>query len=186
MFKNSLSFKKLSTRDLCFMAMLVATTLMLSAISGYLRIGDAIKFNISFISVYVGAALYGPLAGGVIAAMADIISFLINPTGAFIPVFTIMEFVNGFLFGLFLYMNTGQRRKLPRVLVTALICTLLQFCVNMFWRTYELSSLYKSPFWTLFATRLPGNIAMVVCKVAIIMLLEPYMNRFRKMIFKDQ
>ncbi len=185
MFKNSLNFKKLSTRDLCFMAMLVAITLMLSAISGYLRIGDSIKFNISFISVYVGAAIYGPLAGGIIAAMADIISFLINPTGAFIPVFTLMEFVNGLLFGIFLFKNSNKRRNHLTLIVFALICTLLQFCVNMFWRTYELSSLYVSPFWTLFCARLPGNIVMIVCKVVIIMLLEPYMNSFRKLVFKD-
>lgn len=184
MFKNSLNFKKLSTRDLCFMAMLVAITLMLSAISGYLRIGEAIKFNISFISVYVGAVLYGPIAGGVIAGMADVISFLINPTGAFIPVFTLMEFVNGALFGLFLYKNGEQQRKLAKVFLAALACTLLQFCVNMFWRTYELSSMYKSPFWAMFATRLPGNIVMIVCKVAIIMMLEPYIKTFQKLIFK--
>ncbi len=186
MFKNSLSFKKISTRDLCTMAMLVAITLILSAISGYLRIGEAIKFNISFISVYVGAALYGPISGGVIAAMADIISFLMNPTGAFMPMFTLMEFVNGVLFGLLLYKADNRKRPLTKVLVLALICTLLQFCVNMFWRTYELSSLYKSPFRAMFATRLPGNVAMVICKVAVIMLLEPYMGRFRKMVLKDK
>lgn len=186
MFKNSLNFKKLSTRDLCYMSMLVAITLMLSAISGYLRIGDAIKFNISFISVYVGAALYGPLAGGIIAAMADIISFLINPTGAFIPVFTIMEFVNGFLFGIFLYKISDNKRRLPTLFLLTLICTLLQFCVNMFWRTYELSTLYKSPFWVLFGTRLPGNIVMIICKVAVIMLLEPYMSSFYRLVFKDK
>lgn len=185
MFKNSLNFKKISTRDLCFMAMLVAITLMLSAVSGYLRIGDAIKFNISFISVYVGAALYGPLAGGIIAAMADIISFLINPTGAFIPIFTVMEFVNGLFFGVFLYRNSDERRKTAQLFVLAFICTLFQFCVNMFWRTYELSRLYGSPFWALFGTRLPGNVVMIVCKTAIIMLLEPYMKSFRKLVFKN-
>ena len=184
MFKNSLNLRKLTTRDLCSMAMLVAITLILSAISGYLRIGDAIKFNISFISVYVGGALYGPIAGGVIAAMADIISFLMNPTGAFIPVFTVMEFVNGVFFGLLLYRGTDTERGLLKTIVLAFICALLQFCVNMFWRTYELSAMYESPFWAMFATRLPGNVVMVACKVVIIALLEPYMNRFKKMVLK--
>ena len=183
MFKNSLSFKKLSTRDLCFMAMLVAITLMLSAISGYLRIGDAIKFNIRFISVYVGAALYGPLAGGVIAAMADIISFLINPTGAFIPVFTIMEFINGVFFGLFLYRTGVEKQSVLKMLILAFLCALCQFCVNMFWRTYELSMLYNWPFWVKFMERLPSNIVMLVCKI-VVLLLEPHMGRFKKMVLK--
>jgi len=186
MFKNALSLRRLSVRDLCFMAMLVAITFALSYISGFLRIGDAIKFNISFMSVYVGGAIFGPVAGGVIAAMADVISFVSNPTGAFVPVFTIMEFINGMFFGLFLFRTSNEKRSLVKVFALILICSLLQFCVNMFWRTYELSRLYYGGnFMPLFISRLPGNIVMVACKVAVVMLLEPYMTGFRKIILKD-
>ena len=166
------------------MAMLVAITMILSAVSGYLRIGDSIKFSISFISVYVGAAIYGPIAGGTIAALADIISFVMNPTGPYIPVFTVMEFVNGVLFGLFLYRTTSGKRALIKVALLALVCALLQFCVNMFWRTYELSVLYNWPFWVKFAERLPSNIAILVCKLVVILLLEPHMGSFRKIVLK--
>lgn len=185
MYKNSLNLKKLSTRDLCFMAMLVAITMVLSAISGYLRIGDSIKFSISFISVYVGAAIYGPVAGGTIAAVADIVSFAINPTGPYIPVFTVMEFLNGMFFGLFLYMRAEQKRKLGRLLILAFLCVMLQFCVNMFWRTYELSMLYTWPFWVKFIERLPSNVVMVVCKLVVIVLLEPHMGKFRKIVLRE-
>lgn len=185
MYKNSLNLKKLSTRDLCFMAMLVAITMMLSAISGYLRIGDSIKFSISFISVYVGAAIYGPVAGGTIAAVADIVSFVINPTGAYIPVFTVMEFINGLLFGLFLYRNRNEKQKFIKLIFLALVCVLLQFCVNMFWRTYELSMLLDTPFWAKFIERIPSNVAMVACKLVVIVLLEPHMGKFRKIVLRE-
>lgn len=186
MYKNSLRFGKISTRDLCFMAMLIAITIVLSAVSGYLRIGDSIKFSISFISVYVGAALYGPIAGGTIAAIADIISFAINPTGAYIPVFTVMEFINGMFFGLFLYRDGSEKQSSFKVLIFALACVSLQFLVNMFWRTYELALLYKIPFWIKFIERLPSNIIMIVCKIVVIMLFEPYMKRFKEIILKKK
>ncbi len=185
-FKDTLKLRKMSVRDLCTMAMLVAITLGLSYVSGFLRIGDAIKFNISFISVYVGATLFGPVAGGVIAALADVISFIANPTGAFVPVFTLMEFVNGMLFGFFLYRTSNTKRSYLWVFVLIFICAILQFCVNMFWRTYELVRLYYGvdKFWVLFVSRLPGNVVMVACKAAVVMLLEPYMDKFRKIVVK--
>ena len=182
MYQNSLKLKKISTRDLCFMAMLVAITMILSAISGYLRIGDSIKFSISFISVYVGAAIYGPVAGGTIAAVADIVSFIMNPTGPYIPVFTVMEFINGVFFGLFLYMNTGKKPSLVKVGFMTFVCAMLQFCVNMFWRTYELAMLYDWPFWAKFIERLPSNVVMVICKIVVIILLAPHMTKFRAMV----
>ena len=42
---------------------------------------------------------------GVVGAVADIISYVANPTGAYIFWFTLIEFVNGFLFG-----GVGQPR----------------------------------------------------------------------------
>ncbi len=184
MYKNRLRFKDISVRDLCMMAMLIALTMILSTISGYLRIGDSIKFSISFISVYIGAAFYGPIAGGAIAAIADIISFVMNPTGPYIPVFTVMEFVNGCFFGLLLYREVFEKKSISKIVVLALICSLMQFLVNMFWRTYELSRMYNFPFWIKFLERLPANIIMVICKVVVISILEPHMSSFKKMILR--
>ena len=186
MYKNSLKLKNISTRDLCFMAMLIAITIVLSAVSGYLRIGNSIKFSISFISVYVGAAIYGPIAGGVIAAIADIVSFVINPTGPYIPVFTVMEFINGMFFGLFLYHEGNERSSYIKMILPALICVMLQFSVNMFWRTYELSLLYHYSFRIKFIERLPSNMVMVVCKLMVITAFEPYILRFKMLVTKQK
>ena len=73
MFKNALKLKKMSTKEVCIIAMLIAVTVVLSFISGYLRTPVG-KLNISFVSVYVCAAMFGPLAGGLVGALADLIS----------------------------------------------------------------------------------------------------------------
>ena len=179
MFKNALKLRKMTVTELCKVAMLVAITLVLSYISGYLRIGDFAKFNISFIPVYVAGAAFGPVISGVVAAMADVISFISNPTGAFVPVFTILEFVNGFLFGLFLFREEKKSKKIFVLMVLA--CVLLQTAVNLFARTYFLSELYYGgKFMVVFTPRILTTTLMGALKLAVMIALEPFMNMFIK------
>ena len=173
MFKNALHFKKMSVKELCKVAMLVAITLVLSYVSGYLRIGNLAKFNISFVSVYIAGAAFGPFVSGAVAALADIISFVSNPTGAFVPVFTVLEFVNGFLFGLFLYYS-GKESK-ARFVALVLVCVILQTCVNLFVRTYFLSELYfGGNYPATFVSRVPSSLIMAGVKIVLLILIQPF------------
>ena len=181
MFKNVLKLKKMSVAELCKVAMLVAITLVLSYISGYLRIGDIAKFNISFISVYIAGAAFGPIVSGVVAALADVISFVANPTGAFIPVFTVLEFVNGFLFGLLLYYN-GKESKTKFTLMM-ILCVVLQTAVNLFVRTYFLAELYYGgKYMVTFISRIPSTTIMAGAKIVLILLIEPFKKQIIKVI----
>ncbi|MBE7030855.1 MAG: folate family ECF transporter S component [Ruminococcaceae bacterium] len=185
MFKNALTLKKLSVKDLCVAAMLVAITLILSYVSGFLRIGDFAKFNFSFISVYVAGVIFGPYISGTVAALADVISFVANPTGAFVPIFTVLEFLNGFLFGLFLYRGTGEGFTKLSFVVRTLVCVALQLAVNLFIRTYFLSELYYGGnFLPLFITRIPTTGIMAAIKVVVMIALEPFMKMIVKAVTK--
>ena len=176
MFKNALRLKRMSVSELCKVAMLVAITLVLSYISGYLRIGNLAKFNISFVSVYIAGAAFGPVVSGIVAALADIISFVSNPTGAFVPVFTILEFVNGFLFGLLLFCN-GKETK-AGFFAMMLVCVILQTGVNLFVRTYFLSEMYfGGKYMATFISRVPSSLIMAGVKVVIITLVQPFKER---------
>lgn len=186
MFKGVLKLRKLSTRDLCFMAMLVAITVGLSALSGFLRIGNMSKFNVSFISVYVGAALFGPIAGGTIGALADFVSWFINPTGPFVPVFTAIEFVNGFLFGVFLYHAPEVKKNFAITTVCVVLCVVFQYVVNII-RTYFLAHMYMGgKFYAAFISRIPSTTIMAVVKIVVIIIFEPIINRFEKIVFKSR
>ena len=179
-----LKLKKLTVGDLCRIAMLVAITVILSWISGYLRIGPTMKFNISFISVYVTGAAFGPWISGTVAAMADVISYLVNPTGPFVPVFTIIEFVGGFLFGLILY-RSGEDVPKSSLVIRTIICVLLQYAVNII-RTYFLAELYfDGKFLACFVTRIPSTTVMAVVKICAIILIEPFMKTIMKALKKN-
>ena len=160
MFKGVLRLKKLSVYQLCTIAMLIALTAVLSQISGNLRIGNVSKFSVSFISVYITAVAFGPLVGGLVGAVADVISYLANPTGAYIFWFTLIEFVNGFLFGVFFYRAQIKTEKKLYFVLRALLCVVSQLAVNMFLRTYLLMKLgFMSPelsFLQAFAMRFPA------------------------------
>ncbi len=176
MFKNVLKLRKMTVKELCRVAMLVAITLILSYVSGYLRIGNLAKFNISFISVYIAGAAFGPIVSGTVAALADVISFLVNPTGAYVPVFTILEFVNGFLFGLLLFEGKEKTRLVFYAMVV--LCVVLQTSVNLFVRTYFLSELYfDGKYYATFVSRVPSSLIMAGAKLVIISLVRPFTRR---------
>lgn len=175
-----LRLKKMSVKELCTVAMLVAITVILSYISGYLRIGPVSKFNISFISVYVAGAAFGPWVGGIVAAMADIVSFLANPTGPFMPWFTVIEFMGGFLFGLILFRGNRDRSRLNFVF-RVVLCVVLQYLVNII-RTYMLAELYYGgKFLVTFVSRIPSTTIMAGVKIAALIIIEPFMDNIMRL-----
>ena len=181
MFKNALKLKKMTTKEICIIAMLIAVTVVLSFISGYLRTPVG-KLNISFVSVYVCGALFGPVAGGIVGAMADLISVWVSASGAPIPLFTIIEFVNGFLFGLFFYQGVDKnKRAMWKTIVLALICVVLQYGANLL-RVPVLAELQKLTLLETFILRIPSTTLMLVVKFIGIILIEPHMPAFKKVI----
>lgn len=189
MFK-SVNFKKLTVYQLCAIAMLIAVTTVLSMISGHLRIGNFSKLSISFISVYIAAAAFGPIVGGVVGAAADIISFIANPTGAYVPWFTLIEFANGFLFGVFFYRKKIKAEKKLFFIIRTLVCVLCQLAINMFFRTYLLLKLgflsNELSFWDAFIIRFPASFTMTVVKFVILAALEGFMPLFLKTVRKRE
>ena len=179
-----MKIKKLTVSELCKIAMLIAITVILSYISGYLRIGPISKFNISFISVYVAGAAFGPFIAGLVAAMADVVSFVANPTGPFMPMFTLIEFANGFLFGLILYHKDEEKCNGVIFVIRVVLCVLLQYLVNVI-RTYMLAEMYYGgKFLATFVQRLPSTSIMAGVKIFAIIIIEPFMKTILRMIRK--
>ena len=181
MFRDVLKFRKMSTRDLCMLAMLIAVTAVLSFLSGLLKTPVG-KLNVSFISVYVCAVLYGPIAGGIVGAMADLFSVLFAASGAPILLFTVIEFVNGFIFGILFYrMPKTQERKFITIVLLAILCSAIQYVFNLF-RIPILAEFQNLTYWQTFILRIPSTTLMFVVKIIGIALIEPYINKFIKLV----
>lgn len=101
-----------------FIAMEVILTRFLSIQTPIVRIG------FSFIPIAISSMMFGPVFGGIAAALADIIGMMIFPTGgAFFPGFTLSAFLTGVIYGLFLSKKskTFLRISMAVIVVSAFI-----------------------------------------------------------------
>lgn len=101
MFKKTLGIKRLTSRELCTLAMLLSIAVILG-IFFTLRIGEGIKIPTKFLPIALSGMLFGPLWGGLTGAIADLLAYIVNPVGALMPQITLVEFLYGFTYGLFL------------------------------------------------------------------------------------
>lgn len=164
---------KLDTKSLVTIALLVAMEVVLSR---FLSISAwNIKIGFSFLPIAIGAILYGPIGGGLIAALGDFLGATLFPIGAYFPGFTLTAFLTGFVFGLFLYKSQSIPRIIGAVLINQCI---LSLCLNTLW----ISILYGSPYGPLFVTRVGQTLILVVVEVVTIIAVAKVMPRFRKMV----
>ena len=128
----------------------------ISVVLGYftLVLGDYIKIGFSGIAAQFVYYLFGPVVGGVFGGALDLLKYLIKPTGAFFPGFTLGAMVAGVLYGCILYKRPLTiRRVLVAELTVAIIC-------NMLLGTLWLSMLYGKGFLVLLPMRVFKNLVM--------------------------
>ena len=151
LFRDSMEeFKHVNT--VTVMAMFAA----ISVVLGYftLVLGDYLKIGFSTIANQFVYYLFGPVAGGLFGGALDILKYIIRPTGAFFPGFTISAMVRGVLYGCFLYKRPiSFWRVLAAELTVSIIC-------NMLLGTLWLSMLYGKAFMALLPMRVFKNIMM--------------------------
>jgi len=119
--KNIFKFPKFSVYSLCALAMLTAITAILAIFCTF-RIGDAIKIPMKFISVFISAAIFGPWLGGLCGAVGDILNLMLAPSGAPLPLLTVLEFFVGFVYGVFFYnCQSSSRNYIMRCILRMVI-----------------------------------------------------------------
>ena len=161
------------TKKLCIIAMLMALTVVLSYLSGYMRIGTFMKFSVSFVSVYIAAALYGPLAGGFVGAGADIISCFVFPMGTLVWEITLIEGFYGIFYGLIFYRG---RFFIKNIFQRVFIYSVVRFPVDLFIKTAVLSNYGYAPenYGAALTTRMAGCLVMSIAMAVILWVMEKF------------
>lgn len=151
LFADSLQELK-SVRTVTACAMFAAISVVLGAYT--LVIGDYIKIGFSSISNQFVHMLFGPVVGSLFAGALDILKYLVKPTGAFFPGFTVNAMLAGLLYGCFFYKKPIRLgRILAGELTVSVIC-------NMLLGTLWLSMLYGKGFLALLPMRVLKNLIM--------------------------
>lgn len=139
--------KQVKTVTVC--AMLGAVAIVLGSLS--IELGSTLRIGFSGIPNEIVHMLFGPVVGSVFAGTMDILKYLIKPTGAFFPGFTLIAMLAGLIYGSFYYKKElNFWRVLAAHITVALICNVL---IN----TWCLSILYGKAFAVLLPARLVKN-----------------------------
>ncbi|MEF9940979.1 MAG: folate family ECF transporter S component [Lachnospiraceae bacterium] len=148
------SWKELKDiKTLVVTAMLVAIAVVLSFYT--IQVSDYLKFGFSFLANELTALLFGPVVGGTMAGVADIVKYLIHPTGPFFFGFTLNAILGGIIYGIILY---RKPLSLKRIFCAKLTVSIV---INMLLSTYWLSMLYGNAFMALFPVRAIKQLLML-------------------------
>lgn len=123
------------------------------------------KISFSFVPIVIAAMMYGPVASGAVAAIADFLGAILFPAGAFFPGFTFTALFNGVVYGVFLKKKQSMGNIIIAVTITHLVGSLL---LNTYW----ISMLYGTPFLALLPVRIWQNIAMLIVHMVVIPLIS--------------
>ena len=138
--------KQVKTVTVC--AMLGAVAIVLGSLS--IELGSTLRIGFSGIPNEIVHMLFGPVVGSVFAGTMDILKYLIKPTGAFFPGFTLIAMLAG---SFYYKKELNFWRVLAAHITVALIC-------NVLLNTWCLSILYGKAFAVLLPARLVKNAIM--------------------------
>lgn len=155
--------------------MLSALTIVLGFYATW-RFGPTIKISLKFCPVFVSGALFGPILGGVVGCVSDVASFIANPSGGFLPLITLTEFLYGFLYGIFFY----KKNSTP---AACILCTVISaFVLDLIFKSFALAFMMGSGFLPMLISRIPAVLINFVIQLAVLLVLNRYLPQIKKLI----
>ena len=180
---ETLGLRRLSVREMCTLALLIAITVLLSVYATF-RVGNAIKIPMKFISVFVTAALFGPLPAALTALLGDVLNAFLVPVGPPLPQISLIEFVSGFIYGMFFYRRWSFSKT---YIACVILCVALQGILDIFGTSYVLYSVGYFPSYMIsVSVRLPASAIKMVLQCVVIFAGTKYLPVFGKIVYKKR
>ncbi|MBR2779476.1 MAG: folate family ECF transporter S component [Firmicutes bacterium] len=106
-----------------------------------------LRISLGMIPVAVAGMAFGPLWGGLVGAIGDVLGMLIFPSGAYFPGFTLTAALTGIVYALFVY------KKEAKVISIALASVIVCIGLNLLLDTLWLNIMYGSGFLAILPAR---------------------------------
>lgn len=158
LFTDSLHELK-SLKSMVMAAMLLAIAVVLGFFT--LQLTEFIKVGFAYIANEFAGMMFGPVVGSLIGALADVLKYMVNPTGPFFPGFTISGFFGGLIYGIVLY---KKPLSIKRIIIANTLVTVL---VNLLLNTYWLTLLYGKAYMALLPARIVKQLIMLPIEVVL-------------------
>ena len=142
-----------SLRTLIFAALIIAIRVALKQV--FIPVGDQLSIYVGFIFTAVGGSIYGPVVALLAGTITDLLGFVVAPTGAFNPLFTLIEVFTTFLYSLLLY---RQKITFGRILLTKLSVNVLG---NIVANSLVMALLYGKGIYSYLVPRILKNIVLL-------------------------
>lgn len=139
--------KRLSTRNVAIYGMLIGLNVILTRYAS-IRIGgggtEAIRIGFGGYPVIFAGIVFGPLAGGIVGAVGDLIGMVVSPMGAFMPHFTLVAALTGIIPGVIMLMFKEPKAKtnFGKLLIAIAIG---QVITSVFMTPYFMEKLFSIP-----------------------------------------
>jgi ECF transporter S component (folate family) len=163
---------KISSRKITTIGLLIALSIILTRIAS-LRIAiggvEGIRIGLGGLPIILGGLLFGPLSGGLVGAISDLLGYFINPIGVYMPHFTLTSALTGIIPALVLKLS--QKKEIT-VLELGVAITAGQIITSLVLVPYFLNILFGLPWKILMPPRIIGipiNIFIYTCVVNAIL-----------------
>ncbi|BCJ94999.1 histidine kinase [Anaerocolumna cellulosilytica] len=179
-----LELLKASASELRRVISLAVSSMLLAmhTVLGYfsIMIGPSIRIGFSFLAIAAAGMLYGPVVGGILGGLGDIINYILKPSGPFFPGLTISSMLTGFIYGLAFY---KKNITIGRVFIAKLIVVIF---VDLLLSTYWLTLLLGKGYMILLPARALKSAIMLPIDTIMLFIVLKQVSIIAKRFFKPQ
>lgn len=158
------------TRTVVFIALLIALNVVLTRFVAIQT--PIVRIGFGFIPIALSAMFFGPMIGGITAALSDVLGMLIFPKGAFFPGFTLSAFLGGVIYGLFLY---DKPKTWLNIAFSALTISLI---VNLGLNTLWISMTTGNTFIAIIVPRIIKEMILIPIRTVLIYMTWHYAGEY--------
>lgn len=136
-FKRSLSELR-NIRCIAVVGVFIAIFVVLDGF-GSIRIGEFLKINFAYLALASIGMLFGPTVGLISGFACDLVGYLVNPVGGFLPWLALITALEGMIYGLFLYGFVPEKSIKQSLKIYAARLVVVVLC-NLILNTWALYS----------------------------------------------
>lgn len=166
-------------RSLAVTGIFIAISMVLEMFSINLPLA---KINFAFLAIAVIGMLFGPTMGFAAGLICDIVGFIANPTGMFLPVYTLVAGVQGLIYGICLYRKQEhlcllKQNETVSMMIRAVIARLLDVVlINLLantWLNMHYGFIPAKAFHTAIAARVVKNAVELAVDIPLLFVILP-------------
>jgi ECF transporter S component (folate family) len=155
------SWKELKKiRTITAVAMFMAVAVVLGSFA--IIIGDYIKISFAFIANELTSMLFGPVVGGIMGGLTDVLKYIVKPTGPFFFGFTFNAILGGIIYGSILYKRPVSFIRI--LIAKVIVMVIINLCLTTLW----LSILYGQAFMALLSIRVIKEAIMLPIETSML------------------